>query len=294
MNDAELFERALAIPDATGRAAFLARACAGDAARLERLERLLARHELGPDWIERTLPEALGLEADAPDGEGSAVPADLAIDGIELLRFLGEGGFGRVYEGWQHRTRRRVAVKVLKHDRLDPDIGARFLRESRLAATLSHPGIAAVHDVGTARTSRGPVPSLVTELVVDARRLTEHAAGLDLAGRVALFTQVCRAMGHAHARGVVHRDLKPANILVGADGVPKVIDFGWARAIGGDLTQATSLTQPGMIAGTWQYMGPEQFGTGGPGIDARADVWSLGVIAYQLFAGMLPYDVRGL
>ncbi len=157
---------------------------------------------------------------DVPGGGENKVPADLAIDGIELLRPIGAGGFGRVYEGWQHRTRRRVAVKVLRGEYLDADIVARFLRETRLAAALSHPGIAAVHDVGMARTSRGPVPFLVTELVADARRLTEHAAGLDLAGRVALLAQVCRAMGHAHERGVVHRDLKPANILVGADGVP--------------------------------------------------------------------------
>ena len=300
MSDADLFERALGIPDAAGRAAFLAGACGGDVARAERLGRLLARHDLGTAWPERTLPAALGLEgalgleADTPAGGKKGVPADLAIDGIELLGLLGEGGFGRVYEGWQRGARRRVAVKVIRADRLDADIVARFLRETRLAATLSHPGIAALHDVGMARASRGEVPYLVTELVADARRLTEHAAGLDLAGRVALFTQVCRAMGHAHSRGVVHRDLKPANILVGADGVPKVIDFGWARATGGDLTQVTSLTQPGMIAGTWQYMGPEQFGARGHVVDARADVWSLGVIAYQLFAGRLPYDVRGL
>ena len=194
MSDADLFERALAIPDAAGRADFLARACGGDAARLERLERLLAHHDGGTAWPERTLLEALGLVNDMPGGGENKVPADLAIDGIELLRPIGAGGFGRVYEGWQHRTRRRVAVKVLRGEYLDADIVARFLRETRLAAALSHPGIAAVHDVGMARTSRGPVPFLVTELVADARRLTEHAAGLDLTGRVALLAQVCRAM----------------------------------------------------------------------------------------------------
>lgn len=294
MSDADLFEQALAIPDAAERAALLARACAGDAARRERLERLLAAHEEGTAWPERTIPEMLGLEADVPEGGDERWPADLAVDGIELLRLIGRGGFGEVHEGWQQGARRRVAVKVLRADRLDPDSVARFLREMRLAAALSHPGIAAVHAVGTARTSRGKVPCLVTELVTGARRLTEHAANLDLPGRVALITQVCRAMGHAHAWGVVHRDLKPGNILVGSDGVPKVIDFGWARATGGDFTQATSLTYPGMIAGTFQYMSPEQFDTDGRLIDARADVWSLGVIAYQLFAGRLPYDIRGL
>jgi len=293
MHEADLFERALGIGDASDRAAFLARACGDDTALLARVERLLAVHDRGEAWPDRTLPEALGLDAGIDSDDGPGVPEDFVVEGITLLRLIGSGGFGRVYEAWQQGARRHVAVKLLRLDRCDADIVARFVRESRLAAPLSHPGIATVHAVGTVQTAHGPLPYLVTELVAGARRLTEHAADLDRNENVRLLTSVCRAVGHAHSRNIVHRDLKPANVLVGAEGQPKVIDFGWARTLDGDQTQATAITQPGQIAGTWQYMSPEQFDPEGAPVDARADVWALGVIAYQILAGRLPYEVGG-
>jgi WD40 repeat protein/tRNA A-37 threonylcarbamoyl transferase component Bud32 len=293
MHEADLFERALGIGDSAGRAEFLARACGDDTELLARVERLLAVYDRGEAWPDRTLPEALGLDAGIDSDDGPGLPEDFVVEGITLLRLIGSGGFGRVYEAWQQGARRHVAVKVLRRDRCDAEIVARFVRESRLAATLSHPGIATVHAVGTAQTAHGPLPYLVTELVAGARRLTEHAAGLDRNESVRLLTSVCRAVGHAHSRNIVHRDLKPANVLVGTEGLPKVIDFGWARALDGDQTQATAITQPGQIAGTWQYMSPEHFDPEGLPVDARADVWALGVIAYQILGGRLPYDVRG-
>ena len=292
MREDEIFEAALDIEDPAARSRFLADACGGDDGLRRGVERLLAIHEAGPPLFDRPVRG----DPVEPWTGGGLTPIerlpDWQIEGITTLRLVGSGGFGRVYEGWQQAARRRVAVKVLREELTSPDAIARLGREARVLARLGHPGIAAVFAAG--RTAEGTA-YLVTEYVEGAVRLTDHArtARLDLPARVELLRQVCEAVGHAHARGIVHRDLKPGNILVDASGVPKVIDFGWACALEADVTRATTLTAPGQIVGTWQYMSPEQFAPDGSPATAASDVWSLGVVAWELFAGRPPHDLRG-
>jgi len=300
MREVEIFEAALAIADRGQRDAYLDLACAGDDVLRRAVAELLDVHETDgglPDrpaadgWREADIPEA---RVAADDDEPTAPDPFLGttFGGITITRLVGEGGFGKVYEGWQAGVGRRVAVKVIRRELAGPSTVSRFQRESRLLARLSHPGIAAVHAVGTRVVDGRETPYLVTEFIEGAGRITDAVAGLGTRARVELLRGVCEAMAHAHTRGVVHRDLKPANILVDAAGAPRIIDFGWARGVDAEGTQATALTEAGQIVGTWQYMSPEQFGGMGQ-VGAAADVYALGLVAYEVLAGRPPYDVRG-
>jgi len=216
------------------------------------------------------------------------------LGGVRITRLLGEGGMGRVYQGEQLRPQRTVAVKVVRPGVTSEVAQRRFENEAGFLARLQHPGIAQIHTVGTYASDFGDVPYFVMEHVADARPLNEFARerGLELPAKLGLFAEVCDAVAHGHARGVVHRDLKPSNILVSGDGRPKVIDFGVARSMESDLA-ATRQTSVAFI-GTVQYMAPEQFlGSGGSrSTDSRADVYSLGVLLYELVSGAPPSDLE--
>lgn len=214
----------------------------------------------------------------------AALPA--AIDGYRILRLLGEGGMGRVYLAEQPSPRRQVALKVLRGASASADFRRRFAREIELMASLDHPGLARVHAAGEAETDAGRVPYLVMEYVdgedllafVDRTRPSTRAA-------LTLLATLCRAVHAAHTQGVIHRDLKPANVMVSRDGQPKVLDFGVARMVTDGVTR---MTHAGELLGTLGYMSWEQL-VDHARVDARSDVYALGVIAYRVLAGRHPY-----
>jgi serine/threonine protein kinase len=218
----------------------------------------------------------------------------LDLGGVKIIRLIGEGGMGRVYEAHQERPSRTVAVKVIRQGITSEKTMRRFEREAEFLGKLQHPGIAQIFVVGTYSSDFGDVPFYVMEHLANAKPLTNyaHEQGLDLHERVRLFKLVCEAVSHGHDRGIVHRDLKPGNILVDSNGSPKVIDFGVARSTDSGLTLESMKTDTGQLIGTVQYMSPEQFGPDPDDLDGRADVYSLGVVLYELLSGSPPYSVK--
>ncbi len=214
------------------------------------------------------------------------------IGPYKLLRILGEGGCGIVYLAEQSQPiRRQVALKVIKPGMDSRQVLARFEAEQQALARMEHPHVARVHDAGL---TPGGRPYFVMEYV-QGLPLTdycdEHKLTVD--ERLRLFLHVCAAVQHAHQKGIIHRDLKPSNLLVGhedPEGVAKVIDFGVARAISQPLTEHTLYTEQGQLVGTPEYMSPEQADVGNQDIDTRTDVYSLGVVLYELLTGVLPFD----
>ena len=248
---------------------------------------------------ESTRAVASGL-SDVSDNFGmrSAPPAEDRLLGQELgdvtiLRIIADGGMGRVYEGLQHKPRRTVAVKVIRSGIITPALMKRFEYESQVLASLTHPGIAQIHSVGLQSVAGTVVPYFVMEMIPDAKSLVDYASdhSLPTHARVALFRRVSEAVAYGHQKGIIHRDLKPGNILVGADGTPKVIDFGVARSTDADRALTTMHTHVGQLIGTLQYMSPEQFAAEPDELDVRADVYAMGVVLYELLAGRPPYDV---
>lgn len=290
--EAALFQAAAALTGAE-RTAFLNGACLGDGALRVRLEALLAAHD-APDELAPApaVPPTIKLElADAPD---EAVGQTLGR--YKLLERLGEGGCGVVYVAEQTQpVRRRVALKVIKLGMDTKQVVARFEAERQALAMMDHPNIAKVLDAGTTETGR---PFFVMELVRGIR-ITDYCDknNLTTRERLDLFIKVCQAIQHAHQKGIIHRDIKPSNILVTLhDGVPvpKVIDFGIAKATEGRLTDATVYTQLHQFIGTPAYMSPEQAEMSGLDIDTRSDIYSLGVLLYELLAGSTPFDGQEL
>ena len=214
------------------------------------------------------------------------------IGRYRILRLLGEGGMGAVYEAEQEQPRRTVALKVIKSSWASPSLLRRFEQESEALARLHHDGIAQVYEAGTADSGTGVQPFFAMEYIADALPLTQYAEKhrLNTEQRLLLMTQVCDAVQHAHLRGIIHRDLKPANILVDEHGHPKILDFGVARVTDSD-TEATRQTDVGQIIGTLAYMSPEQALADPLELDTRSDVYTLGVILYELLAGKLPYNL---
>lgn len=212
------------------------------------------------------------------------------IGPYRILGILGEGGMGTVYEAEQDQPHRRVALKVIRPGFVSPELIRRFARESEVLGRLQHPGIAQIYEAGTSEGPQGPQPFFALELV-RGQPLTEYAAAhaLDRNQRLELFARVCDAVAYAHQQGVIHRDLKPANILVDASGQPKILDFGVARLTDADVH--TRQTSVGEVIGTLQYMSPEQVNADPTDLDFRSDVYTLGVILFELLTGRVPYDL---
>jgi WD40 repeat protein len=233
-------------------------------------------------------------------GFGVGSPVDLPpgtdLGGITIVRAIGTGGMGRVYEARQQAPSRLVAVKVMRDGIVSAAQMRRFEYEAQVLARLRHPHVAQIHALSAARIGPLTIPYFVMELVPDAKPLTLFCAagGFSIRSRVGMLRKVAAAVAHGHQKGVIHRDLKPGNILVGGDGEPKVIDFGIARSTDGDAAiTALHLTDPGQVVGTLHYMSPEQLAGHGDDIDARSDVYALGLVLYELLTGTLPYDLRG-
>jgi serine/threonine protein kinase len=290
--DKYLFFEALDLPEKGARTAFLDRVCAGDPDKRKRLEALLAYH-----FQQESFMADLAVD-NAPAGilEISSEGPGTMIGRYKLLEKLGEGGFGAVYVAEQKEpVKRRVALKIIKLGMDTRQVVARFEAERQALALMDHPNIAKVFDAGSTETGR---PYFVMELV-RGTRITEYCEEneLPIADRLKLFIQVCHAIQHAHQKGIIHRDIKPSNILVTLqDGVPvpKVIDFGIAKAVEGDLTDKTLYTQYHQFIGTPAYMSPEQAEMSGLKVDTRTDIYALGVLLYELLTGTTPFEARDL
>jgi tetratricopeptide (TPR) repeat protein/tRNA A-37 threonylcarbamoyl transferase component Bud32 len=292
MNEEALFAAALEKPTAAEREAFLDEACGSDEALRQWLGRLLAGHER-PHGILECGPTAATTDVSPP-------PPPLAADHVfagrfKLLRKLGAGGMGEVWVADQTQgVQRRVALKVVRAGFDSARLLARFDHERQALAQMDHPNIAKVLDAGVTDGQ----PYFVMELI-EGVPLTEYCdvARLSPRERLELFLPVCHAVQHAHQKGIIHRDLKPSNILVARyDGtpVPKVIDFGVAKATGPRLTEQTVHTEVGVLVGTLEYMSPEQAELNNLDIDTRSDIYALGVVLYELLTGSAPFTRREL
>jgi non-specific serine/threonine protein kinase/serine/threonine-protein kinase len=289
MNAEEIFHDALARLPAE-RPAFLAGACAGDEALQRRVEALLHAHENPGSFLadQRPGPAATVDELVVSERPGTV------IGPYKLMEEIGEGGMGLVFVAEQQEPiRRKVALKVLKPGMDSRQVVARFEAERQALALMDHPNIAQVHDGGATPTGR---PYFVMELVkgVPITAFCDENQ-LNVRERLELFVSVCAAVQHAHQKGIIHRDIKPSNVLVAShDGKPvvKVIDFGVAKAIGQQLTDKTIYTQLAQMVGTPLYMSPEQAGQSSLDVDTRSDIYSLGVLLYELLTGTTPFDKR--
>jgi WD40 repeat protein/serine/threonine protein kinase len=285
-----LFCDALDIASAEERAAYLDRACRQDGDLRQRVERLLAAHGAAPSFLAARPPLA------AAPCDSLAESVGTLIGPYKLLEQIGEGGFGVVFMAEQTRPLcRKVALKVLKPGMDTRQVIARFEAERQALALMDHPSIAHVHDGGETASGR---PYFVMELVKGIP-ITEFCDQnqLSVGQRLELFLNVCQAVQHAHQKGIIHRDIKPSNILVTLhDGTPvvKVIDFGIAKATGQRLTDKTLFTNFAQMIGTPLYMSPEQAALSGLDVDTRSDIYSLGVLLYELLTGTPPFDKERL
>ncbi len=292
----EIFNAALDQPSPESRAAFLERATAGDPKLRKAVEELLANNQ-EDTFLEQGVAEPLRHSMEAA-GKLTLHEEQIGdcIGRYKLLEKIGEGGFGVVYRAEQREpVRRQIAVKVIKLGMDTKSIVARFEAERQALALMDHPNIARVFDGGATGTGR---PFFVMELVRGVR-ITDYcqANQLSLQERLTLFIQLCHAIQHAHQKGVIHRDLKPSNVLVTVqDGkpVPKVIDFGIAKAMEEPLTEKTILTNFHAFIGTPAYTCPEQAEMTGWDVDTRSDIYSLGVLLYELLTGVTPFDAKEL
>jgi serine/threonine protein kinase/tetratricopeptide (TPR) repeat protein len=286
-----IFLAALDKPTPAERRAYVEGACAGNAELLGRVRELLVAHEGSQGPLDAP-PDFVGTVNVPPLTES----AGTVIGPYKLLQQIGEGGMGTVWMAEQSRpVQRKVALKVVKPGMDSRLIIGRFEQERQALALMDHPNIAKVLDAGTTESGR---PYFVMELVkgvpitryCDERRLTPKE-------RLELFVPVCQAVQHAHTKGIIHRDLKPSNVLIALyDGkaVPKVIDFGVAKATGPKLTERTLFTEFGAVVGTLEYMSPEQAELNQLDIDTRSDVYSLGVLLYELLTGTTPIEHKRL
>ncbi len=287
MTERDVFIAALKLPEGPERGAFLDEACGTDTALRRQVESLLGEHQDLGSFLDRPAG-VFQATLDEPQREGPGT----VVGPYKLLEQIGEGGMGLVFMAEQTApVRRKVALKVLKPGMDTRQVVARFEAERQALALMDHPHIARVFDAGTTAAGR---PYFVMELVrgvpinefCDQRRLTTRQ-------RLELFALVCQAVQHAHQKGIIHRDLKPGNVLVtlhDVTPVPKVIDFGIAKAAGQQLTERTLFTHFAQMVGTPLYMSPEQAEMNGLDVDTRSDVYSLGVLLYELLTGTTPFQ----
>jgi serine/threonine protein kinase/tetratricopeptide (TPR) repeat protein len=306
---AEIFEAARQLPTARERRIYLEAVCGPDVLLRKRVEALLESADSADAFFNESasaVTEVLaGLHAEKGSGGLSEAlsaflpgeePIGTRIGRYKLLQKIGEGGCGVVYEAEQEEpVRRRVALKIIKLGMETKSVIARFEAERQALAMMDHPNIAHVFDAGA--TDRGP-PYFVMELVRGVK-ITDYCDQnrLDPRQRLDLFIQICHAIQHAHQKGVIHGDIKPSNIMVMLhDGValPKVIDFGISKATEARLADRLLVTAAGQLVGTPAYMSPEQAEMGGIDIDTRSDIYSLGVLLYELLTGATPFSVKEL
>src|SRR3954470_2593567 len=290
-----IFNEAIELPAGPEREAVLQRACDGNDDLRRRVEELIQAHDRAAGFLDdpTRAPAKQTIVLSLPLSEK---PGD-RIGRYKILQQIGEGGCGVVYMADQEEpVRRRVAVKVIKLGMDTKSVIARFEAERQALALMDHPNIAKVLDAGATESGR---PYFVMELVRGVR-ITDYCdeAKLSTLERLDLFIRVCHAIQHAHQKGIIHRDIKPSNILVTVnDGVavPKVIDFGIAKATSGQqLTDKTVFTAFEQFIGTPAYMSPEQVVLTSLDVDTRSDIYSLGVLLYELLTGKTPFDAKEL
>jgi serine/threonine protein kinase len=285
-----IFHAARRMGSPQAREAYLESVCRGEQRLRARIEALLRIHDEDQTFLRSPVK---GFRAGSLDAVGEA--PGTVLGPYQLRQQLGEGGMGTVFLAEQTSpVRRQVALKVIKPGMDSRQVLARFEAERQALALMDHPNVAKVHDAGATVAGR---PYFVMELVQGVA-ITRYCDDnkLSLRLRLELIVPVCQAVQHAHQKGIIHRDLKPSNVLVADyDGkpVPKIIDFGIAKATGPKLTEETLVTAVGSVVGTPQYMSPEQAGPNQLDIDTRSDVYSLGVLLYELLTGTTPLQVDG-
>ena len=287
-----LFDRIVAgRPDQ--RRELLEKLCGGDGVLRQDLEALLNAHqdahEILPWPVDPCAAQGIGStqqQGTHPEQIGQYV----------IQRCIAAGGMGIVYEAIQRQPQRTVAVKLMRCSFASPSSTERFRYESELLARLKHPNVAQVYHVGVHEHELGSTPFFAMEFVEGGQAVTEYADKEDLSDseRLKLFADVCDAVHHAHQNGVIHRDLKPSNILVDSEGHAKIIDFGVARSLIAEDDGKSPRTETGQLLGTLQYMSPEQCAGRTGAVDARSDIYSLGVVVFELLCHRLPYDVEKL
>jgi WD40 repeat protein/serine/threonine protein kinase/tetratricopeptide (TPR) repeat protein len=283
-----IFLEALEKKTTKERADYIDRVCGNNAKLRAEFESLLKAHEEAGDFLE---VEAVDPSVTLDNNPSFERPGTKIVH-YELLELIGEGGMGLVYLAEQKEpVRRKVVLKIVKPGMDSKQVIARFEAERQVLAILDHPNIAHVFDAGTTETGR---PYFVMEYV-KGMSITRYCdeKKLSIEQRLRLFEQVCEGIHHAHQKGIIHRDIKPSNILISVHGdkaVPKIIDFGIAKAITQPLTDKTFVTFQGQLLGTPEYMSPEQVDLATQDIDTRSDIYSLGVVLYELLAGVLPFE----